>query len=50
MIYRTENIEGEPWDGNSMSGKKMPMDSYYYVIRLNEDNTEPLVGTINVIR
>lgn len=49
LIYRTENILEEPWDGTS-GGRNMPMDSYYYVLELNMLNVEPLVGTVNLIR
>jgi gliding motility-associated-like protein len=50
LIYQTNDILGHPWDGRSETGKKMPMDSYYYVIDLKVDHADPLVGTVNVIR
>ena len=51
LIYHGENLDPlNVWDGRSMSGKEMPMDSYYYVIELNYRTLEPLVGYINVVR
>ncbi|MBN2350048.1 MAG: gliding motility-associated C-terminal domain-containing protein [Bacteroidales bacterium] len=50
LIYRSTNISGQPWDGHTQAGKELPMDSYYYVIKLNVDNFDTLVGTVNIIR
>ena len=38
-----------PWNGNDTNGKKLPMDSYYYIIDLNNGET-PIVGTVTIIR
>jgi gliding motility-associated-like protein len=37
------------WNGTNASGKKLPMDAYYYVIDLHNDE-EPIVGTVTIIR
>ena len=37
------------WNGTDQKGKKLPMDSYYYVIDLQNDE-EPIVGTVTIIR
>jgi gliding motility-associated-like protein len=51
LIYHVEDPDPfAVWDGRSQAGKEMPMDSYFYVIDLNYNNAEPLVGTINVIK
>ncbi|MBN2214138.1 MAG: gliding motility-associated C-terminal domain-containing protein [Bacteroidales bacterium] len=51
LIYHVEDPDPfAVWDGRSQTGKEMPMDSYYYVIDLKYRNSEPLVGTINVIK
>ena len=51
LIYHVKDPDPfAVWDGRSLAGKEMPMDSYYYVIDLNYRDSEPLVGTINVIR
>ena len=43
LVY-TEN-----WDGRNMNGKELPMDSYFWVIDLN-DGSEAINGTITIIR
>ena len=51
LIYHAEGLDPlNVWDGRSMSGKELPMDSYYYVIDLNYKGLEPLVGYINIVR
>lgn len=49
LVYRTDDIVGEPWDGTS-KGREMPMDVYYYVIDLKYLNVEAITGAINLIR
>jgi gliding motility-associated-like protein len=49
LVYRTENVYEEPWDGKS-KGRPLPMDSYYYVLKLNFQNAKPIVGTVNLIK
>ena len=48
LVYRSENIQ-EEWDGTS-NGKPLPMDSYYFVLNLNFQGSEPVVGTVNIVR
>jgi gliding motility-associated-like protein len=50
LIYRTDNIADNPWNGNSLSGKEMPMDAYYFILDLRVENVVPLTGYVNVIR
>jgi gliding motility-associated-like protein len=51
LIYHASGLDPlNVWDGKSMSGKELPMDSYYYVIELNYRGLEPLVGYINIVR
>jgi gliding motility-associated-like protein len=49
LVYRTTDVEGEPWDGSS-DGKELPMDAYYFVLNLNIPGTDPIVGTVNIIK
>jgi gliding motility-associated-like protein len=49
LVYRTENVVGEPWDGTS-NGRPMPMGAYFYVLDLNFAGFEPVTGTINLVR
>ena len=33
------------WDGRSSDGRSLPMDSYYFVIDLHDEGSEPITGT-----
>jgi gliding motility-associated-like protein len=50
LIFRTNDIFNNPWNGESMSGKEMPMDAYYYVLDIGVSHVKPLTGYINLIR
>jgi gliding motility-associated-like protein len=51
LIYHAKGLDPlNVWDGRSMSGKELPMDSYYFVIDLKYKGMEPLVGYINIVR
>lgn len=49
LVYRTENVLTEPWDGTS-KGREMPMDAYFFVLELNFNNFEAITGAVNLIR
>lgn len=49
LVYRSTKVYEEPWDGKS-KGKTLPMDSYYFVLKLNFQNAKPVVGTVNIIQ
>ncbi|MFH0756463.1 MAG: DUF2341 domain-containing protein [Bacteroidota bacterium] len=47
-MYQTVNAADEPWDG-SFNGRILPIDSYHFVIDLNND--EPaLMGNVTILR
>jgi gliding motility-associated-like protein len=50
LVYRTNDISHNPWKGETMSGKELPMDAYYFVIDLKIPHVKPLTGYVNVIR
>jgi len=50
LVFRTNNIAENEWDGRSMAGKELPMDAYYYVLDLGIKNVKPLSGYVNLIR
>jgi gliding motility-associated-like protein len=50
LIFRTDDVFNNPWNGESMSGKEMPMDAYYYVLDVNVSHFKPLTGYVNIIR
>ena len=37
-----------PWDGTS-KGRELPIDSYHYVIDLN-NGTKPIIGSVTIIK
>ena len=47
-VFRSKGYQ-KPWDGTNSKGRKMPMDSYYYVIDL-KNGENPLVGTVTLLR
>ncbi len=49
LVFRSDPGYSSPWDGTS-KGREMPMDSYYFVIKLNSGDMEPVVGTVTIIR
>ena len=49
MIFRSEPGYSRPWDG-TYQGRDMPVDSYYFIIRLNSGDMAPLTGTVTLIR
>jgi gliding motility-associated-like protein len=49
LVFRSESGYSKSWDGTK-NGKEMPMDSYYYVINLNEEGKEPITGTVTLIK
>jgi gliding motility-associated-like protein len=48
-IYISEQGYPVPWDGKSMHGVEMPMDSYHYIIKVGK-GYEDVVGTITIVR
>jgi len=50
LVYRTSNVAGEPWKGETMSGKALPMDAYYFVLDIKVSNVKPVTGYVNLIR
>jgi gliding motility-associated-like protein len=50
LVYRTDDIANNPWKGETMSGKQLPMDAYYYVLDLKVAHVKPLTGYVNLIR
>ena len=48
-MYLSESGYPEPWDGTSLNGVELPMDSYHYIIKLN-DGFEEVIGTITIVR
>jgi gliding motility-associated-like protein len=43
--------ETNTWDGKSQkSGKDLPVVTYYYIIKPNDGEQEPITGTVTIVR
>lgn len=50
LVYQSRGYdEADYWDGTDRNGKELPMDSYYYVIKLG-NGKEPIHGSVTIIR
>jgi gliding motility-associated-like protein len=47
-VYYSPNPVSEPWDG-TFDGRRLPIDSYHYIIDLNTDDP-PVTGNITIVR
>jgi gliding motility-associated-like protein len=47
-VWRSEKGYPQPWDGRR-AGRSLPIDSYHYIIDLN-NGTKPIIGTITIVR
>jgi len=47
-VYYSPAAGDNPWDG-SFSGRELPIDSYHYIIDLNNDEP-PITGNITIVR
>ncbi|MCK5692318.1 MAG: gliding motility-associated C-terminal domain-containing protein, partial [Bacteroidales bacterium] len=51
LVWKSEPGYSNPWDGRNMKGEEMPMDSYHFVIELNNEiEDDHVTGIITVIR
>lgn len=50
LVYRTDDIANNPWKGETMKGKELPMDAYYFVLDIKVSHIKPITGFVNVIR
>ena len=47
-VYYSSNAVDDPWDG-TFDGRRLPVDSYHYIIDLHDDNV-PSTGNITIVR
>jgi len=50
LVFRTDDIVNNPWKGQTMSGKELPMDAYFFVLDIKVAHVQPVSGYVNVIR
>ncbi len=49
LIYKSEKGYREPWDG-TYKGMPLPVDSYHFIIELNNGKDGPRVGQVTIIK
>jgi gliding motility-associated-like protein len=51
LVWRSEpGYVGRRWDGTDHRGRQLPVDSYFYIIRINNNNSEPITGHVTIVR
>jgi gliding motility-associated-like protein len=51
LVYRCAGGCAEPWNGEDMKGRALPVDSYYFIIQLNNGkDTPPIKGNVTIIK
>jgi gliding motility-associated-like protein len=50
LVWKSEPGYSRQWDGNTMEGKAVPVDSYHYVIHFNDGSDKQYVSFVTVIR
>jgi gliding motility-associated-like protein len=51
LVYRCTGGCNESWNGEDLKGRRIPADSYYYIIELNNgEDQPPLKGIVTIIR
>ena len=50
FVWKSEPGYPMGWDGRTMEGRMVPVDSYHYVIYLNDVDNERIIGFVTVIR
>jgi gliding motility-associated-like protein len=50
LVFRTDDIANNPWKGQDMRGKNLPMDAYFFVLDIKVQHVKPLTGYVNVVR
>ena len=50
LVWKSDPGYSRPWDGNTMEGRAVPVDSYHYVIHFNDGSDKEFVSYVTVIR
>jgi gliding motility-associated-like protein len=51
IVYRCANGCAAAWNGEDLKGRMLPVDSYYFIIKLNNgEDQAPLKGIVTIIR
>ena len=47
MVYSNKNGYNEPWDGNDLNGRPLPMGAYFYIIKIGD---YAKTGSVSIIK
>ncbi len=50
LVYLSDKGYPNPWDGNDNRGNELPVDSYHYVIYLNDGSGRQEMGNVTILR
>jgi gliding motility-associated-like protein len=51
LVYRCTGGCAESWNGEDLKGRALPVDSYYFIIQLNNGkDTPPIKGVVTIIK
>lgn len=51
LVWSKDNYSNdEPWLGTNQDGKDLPMATYYYIVKLNDDDNTEFAGPITIIK
>jgi gliding motility-associated-like protein len=51
LVYRCTGGCAEPWNGDDLKGRPLPVDSYYFIILLNNGKDTPAIkGIVTIIK
>jgi gliding motility-associated-like protein len=50
LVWRSEPGYPVPWDGRNMNGKRVPVDSYHFVISFKDGSDQRMIGYVTVLR
>jgi gliding motility-associated-like protein len=51
LVYRCTGGCAEPWNGEDLKGRALPVDTYYFIIELNNGKDQPPIkGIVTIIK
>ena len=50
LVYRCTGGCPERWNGEDALGRRLPVDSYYYILDLHRENSPEIRGIVTLIR
>jgi gliding motility-associated-like protein len=48
LVFKSNHAEDDYWDG-TLNGRELPIDSYHYIIELNNGD-QPITGNVTIVR